>query len=241
MADTRLCSIEGCGKRVKSRGHCSMHAARRRIHGDPLADTRRRTVQGECAVEGCSSPASSSRKMLCGAHYKRAWRYGDPEGGKRRLYANAGEPARWLEDHVSYDGEGCLEWPFADRGNGYGVVLCSGASSYTGAHREMCRLVHGDPPSDAHVAAHKCGNGHLGCVHPKHLRWATPAENAAEYVEHRRERQAIDQIDKKLSAVDVIAIRAAWPQETQTQLAERFGVCQATIWKIVHKRIWAWV
>jgi hypothetical protein len=48
------------------------------------------------------------------------------------------------------------------------------------AHRAMCRLIHGNPPTPKHQAAHSCGNGRRGCVHPGHLRWATDAENRAE-------------------------------------------------------------
>lgn len=36
MADTRLCSIDGCGKRVNSRGWCKAHYVRFLRHGDPL-------------------------------------------------------------------------------------------------------------------------------------------------------------------------------------------------------------
>lgn len=37
MADHRICSIEGCGKRHKARGFCSVHYYRLQTHGSPLA------------------------------------------------------------------------------------------------------------------------------------------------------------------------------------------------------------
>lgn len=37
MADTRLCSIDGCSKPAFGRGWCSAHYSRWRSHGDPLA------------------------------------------------------------------------------------------------------------------------------------------------------------------------------------------------------------
>ncbi len=36
MANSRLCSIPGCGKRVKARGWCSSHYCRWAMHGDPI-------------------------------------------------------------------------------------------------------------------------------------------------------------------------------------------------------------
>jgi hypothetical protein len=45
------------------------------------------------------------------------------------------------------------------------------------AHRLMCQLAHGDPPTPDHIAAHSCGRGHEGCVNPNHLSWKTYSEN----------------------------------------------------------------
>jgi hypothetical protein len=50
----------------------------------------------------------------------------------------------------------------------------------------MCILAHGGPPTAEHEAAHRCGNGHLGCINPNCLRWATPEENEADKTEHDR-------------------------------------------------------
>jgi hypothetical protein len=40
MAETRLCSIPGCGKPHRSRGFCDMHYQRFRRNGDPLKVSR---------------------------------------------------------------------------------------------------------------------------------------------------------------------------------------------------------
>lgn len=48
----------------------------------------------------------------------------------------------------------------------------------------MCELVHGAPPTPDHEAAHSCGKGHEGCIHPKHLSWATHSENQLDRREH---------------------------------------------------------
>jgi hypothetical protein len=80
---------------------------------------------------------------------------------------------KWLEDHVGYDKDDCLIWPFSST-RGYGHFKCNGVRSY--AHRYMCTLVHGEPPSDEHQASHSCGKGHQKCVSPRHLSWKTQSE-----------------------------------------------------------------
>jgi DNA-binding transcriptional regulator YiaG len=81
----------------------------------------------------------------------------------------------WLIAHVGYAGDDCLTWPKARNGEGYGQ--CAVGRKVRKANRIMCRLVHGEPPTAKHVAAHSCNNGHLGCVNPRHLSWKTHSEN----------------------------------------------------------------
>lgn len=88
------------------------------------------------------------------------------------------ECLRWLVAHTAYSGEGCLTWPFATEYNGRGHLGFQG--KIVRAHRLMCTLVKGPPPTPKHQAAHSCGNGHLACVHPLHLSWKTQAENEAD-------------------------------------------------------------
>jgi len=36
-------------------------------------------------------------------------------------------------------------------------------------------------------AHHSCGNGHLGCVNPKHLYWGDASQNAKDAAKHKSE------------------------------------------------------
>lgn len=129
-----------------------------------------------CAAHGCELPAQT--RGFCRKHGARFDRNGDPFGGR----ASRGEPLAWLTAHMDYTGSDCLVWPFAKTGSGYGAVEVDG--KYRSAHRVICEMIHGAPPERDSEAAHSCGNGHLGCVNPKHLRWATSAENHADALEH---------------------------------------------------------
>lgn len=129
----------------------------------------------KCVVEGCPRERHQ-RRLMCSSHYTRKLKYGDPLAGQTRK----GALLQFLREHVSYAGDDCLAWPFGNKGNGYGHLRLHKQSM--SASRAMCILAYGNPPSPSHDAAHSCGKGHLGCVNPRHLRWATRLENMCDAV-----------------------------------------------------------
>lgn len=82
----RTCSIEGCGRAIEARGWCKAHYSRwlrsHAISEQPIRtpDIKRR----ECVVEGCDRTGRLKRGM-CGLHYKRFQRWGDPQVVGRAL------------------------------------------------------------------------------------------------------------------------------------------------------------
>src|SRR6185312_1870651 len=77
-----------------------------------------------------------------------------------------GKTFQWLLDHMGHHGDACMPWPFSKDGRvGRGGLTYRGKSYW--AHRLMCELAHGAPPTPKHQAAHNCGKGHYGCVNPK--------------------------------------------------------------------------
>lgn len=194
-----------------------------------------------CKVDGCGNFGMVNRYFLCGSHYKKFNRYGDPLGGRQSVRAKDGAPCMWLLANVSYDSDDCLAWPFAHRGNGYGILTTLDGRNGYAAHRYMCELVHGLPPSDEHICAHSCGKGHEGCVNPKHLRWATHKENAADRSIHGSDSRGDKNKNAKLNDEKVLDIRASWPEMSQDQLARKYDIDQSTIWKILHRKSWAWL
>lgn len=130
-----------------------------------------------CSVTGCGKFVHGHG--YCDNHYRRYLRCGDPIGGR----VDNGALLNFIETVViSHASDDCLIWPYGRSDNGYGTLRVGGKKWY--AHRYVCFLRHGHPPTTGLDAAHSCGNGQLGCVNPGHLRWATRAENVADAIEH---------------------------------------------------------
>jgi hypothetical protein len=137
-------------------------------------------VNDSCSMPGenCSEPGCPIVKGLCRSHYGRLRRYGDPGKGRGAVKKRApnGAPYAFLLYAVSYEGDDCLEWPYAVDGGGYGKIGIDGRTVQV--HREVLRRAKGAPPEPGMDAAHEpvvCHN--TLCVNPNHLRWATVSEN----------------------------------------------------------------
>lgn len=247
MAKPKICAVPDCGKPSYVRGWCTVHYQRWKKTGDPLKGgwPRRAICETEgcerkvfarglcsthymngdfrpaCSIDGCSRKAAA--KGLCSAHYKRFMRHGSPYVVMRQ--AN-GTYRKWLEAHVNHEGDVCLIWPFARDRNGYGPS------------REMCRLAHGEPPTPDHQAAHSCANGHEGCVHPVHLRWATRLENQGEMVAHGHSNQGERCPITPLTENDVREIRRLKGTMSQRAIAKRYGICHQTVGNIHRRKTW---
>lgn len=70
---TGPCSIADCSRRSRTRGWCSTHYERWRVHGDPNHETWARIKK--CQIVDCAKPNAASG--LCSMHYSRKQRKGD--------------------------------------------------------------------------------------------------------------------------------------------------------------------
>lgn len=141
---------------------------------------------------------------------------------------NRGKSARkdWLIERASYDGEECLIWPYAHV-RGYGHFVVYQTKFY--AHRFMCELINGSPPTPEHQASHECGNGHKGCVHPKHLSWKTQSENQLDRRQHgTMARNSLGRVGKLSQAV-VEKIRSLAGTKTQDEVAAMFKITRGHV------------
>lgn len=192
-------------------------------------------INPTCSMPECERPCLA--RGLCFKHYARWRKRGDPSVTTRTEY---GLPRRFFAETVlSHSGDDCLLWPFGRTSDGYGSLRVAGEPSLV--HRLVCEKFHGPAPSPQHQACHSCGNGHLGCVTPKHIRWGTQLENSADTVAHNRSPRGERCGNSKVTEADVQKIRALAHTMTRRELAERFGISQGQVRMIQTRKQWAWL
>lgn len=149
---------------------------------------------------------------------------------------------KWLRAQLAYnEGNDCVPWPFAVSENGYGVVNRDGKQ--VSAPNYLCELAHGKAPTPEHETAHGCGRGGFGCMTKRHLRWATPKENAADRLIHGTDNRGTKNNMAKLTDDEVCQIRDILHAKAmkQIEIAAAYSVCKQTITNIKKKLRWAWL
>lgn len=147
-----------------------------------------------------------------------------------------GQGIKFLRAHLN-DADGpCVIWPlFRDPETGYGRMGHEGEIYYS--HRKMCEMVNGPAPTAKHQATHNCGNGHGGCIHPKHLEWKTNTENQIDR-HHHGTFSGQGKHPYKLNEEKVAQIMALKDRLSQTKIAKRFCVSRDTISKVISGKSW---
>lgn len=178
-------------------------------------------------------------KGYCQAHYARK-RRGRTSCTDEPIRKNnpKGEGMRWLIEHRNWDSDECLIWPFGKNGNGRGTLTIG---KLRGAHVHMCVMVHGARPSSKHEVAHSCGNGHLACVSPRHLRWDTRKGNMEDRLKHGTLLRGEKAIPSILKENDVRKIRSMLGHHTLRAIATAFCVHETTINNIKTGKTWGWL
>lgn len=191
-------------------------------------------IAKQCSVPQCGRPHDGLG--YCERHLYRFRRGIDLSVPIR---TSPGRTAAFIDTAVLYAGENCLIWPFALRGrSGYPSVKYPGRPGSRSAHRLVCELAHGAPPTELHEAAHSCGN--RICVAPGHLRWATHIENKADQLQHDTLLRGTRHPNNRLTEDDIRAIRVRIDKNGR-ELAMEYKVGETTISAIRSRRIWAWL
>lgn len=185
-----------------------------------------------CSVDGCGKPWRTLG--MCGAHYLRHFRGADVNAPMKRR----GAPRAWIESIIHYDGDECRFWPFARR-KGYAIVA-DGKGINRSAARVVCRLIHGDPPDESMDTAHACGNGHLGCMTPRHLSWKTHAGNMQDAIGHGTTTRGEKNAQSTLTSSDVLGIRAMAGVPYKV-IAAKFSVTPSAVGLIMRRERWGWL
>lgn len=185
--------------------------------------------QDKCSEPGCGKKAA--RKGLCYSHYRRMRLYGSPSGGG----TSWGQPEAFIRDvALPCRSDECLVWPFSRTPAGYPRMRDKLVT------RIICERVYG-PSTNGGYALHSCGNGHLGCVNPRHLRWGSQSQNAEDSREHGVLPLGAANGQSKLTEEAVRYIKSMRGVISQSELARQFGVSNVTVHDIHAGKTWAWL
>lgn len=200
----------------------------------PNSVNARRRVRGQCTLEGCDKPHYGHG--MCGMHYMRTVRYGDPLVLRQR---SKGEALAWLRDAVAHrDRSECWPWDFCTKEWGYGVLTFEGKWMRA---TNVALILDGWPkPSGRIEVRHLCHNP--PCTNPDHLRWGTHKENMEDMVGVGNSQRGTKSVFVKLSEADVREIRSLISQGVkQKDIASKFQVSRVTISNIKTRKSWAWL
>lgn len=221
MATFRVCAIQECGKRVKARGLCPNHYIRELRTAQPAAGAK------VCSVKGCGMRHESHG--YCHVHYKRHRRNGDANTIQRHP---KGALRKFIDGAIESETTNCIVWPSKSKSEDYVTFLFEGRKIL--AHHYVCRLAHGEPAFSAADAAHSCGVRR--CINPKHLRWATRRENAADMVGHGT--RLVGERHGMAKLTDEMARTIKYAEGNHTEVARRFGVNRETARDIRNGKRW---
>lgn len=204
-------SINGCG-------HCQLNwggkitrpqYASLEIAGSPRSDGE--FVRPTCGNSRCVAP-----------HHLENYR---PKSVGERFWSKVAPPNE----------NGCMIWQASRNRNGYGLFR-TGRSNPETANRVSFRLSKGEIPRGM-VVMHTCDVP--SCVNPDHLLLGTPQENTADRDRKGRQARGERHRDAKLTSADVLEIRRQSKLGvTQSFMANKYGVANATIQHAVSGRRW---
>lgn len=140
------------------------------------------------------------------------------------------EERLWMKIHKTGPDD-CWLWTGGTVPKGYGTIkkYINGKWQTVYAHREILRLVKGEPSHTEQQALHSCDNA--GCCNPSHLNWGTESQNRCE----ARDRLS-NQGKQKLELHQVNNIRK--DVRLYKEIASDYGVHLDTIARIKQGRSW---
>ncbi|WP_352842055.1 HNH endonuclease [Mesorhizobium sp. M0514] len=145
----------------------------------------------------------------------------------------------WVVNSLERRTDECFSWPFARNSNGYCRLTFRGFNDY--AHRVICLLRHGYPPSPKHEAAHSCGKGHEGCLNHEHLRWATRSANQQDRSLHQTDKRGSRHHFAKVTEEQARIVKGLGETQTVAQTAAAVGISYSAAHHIIKGTSWRWL
>jgi len=186
----------------------------------------------QCSVEGCNRMEVA--KQLCGKHYQRWRKFGDPfVTNISRLDIPFDE---WFWQQIIVDERtNCWVWQLALVTQGYGQVSIK-HKSYR-AHRIAYELFYKES-TQGKLVCHICDNP--PCINPEHLFLGTAKENTQDMVKKQRHNHGERHHFAKLTKQAVLDMRKRHKQGNITiaQLASEYGVSPSSARKAIVGLMW---
>lgn len=142
---------------------------------------------------------------------------------------------RWAK-HVQR-GEGCWEWTAYRDPKGYGRMGGCEPKTVILAHRASWEIHFGPIPPDTDVL-HSCDNP--PCSRPDHLFLGTALDNMQDASKKRRTTQGERAFCAKLTAGQVLVIRARYAAGgiSHQALADAYGVARESVSELIRRETW---
>lgn len=210
----KKCSYPSCDLPFKAKGYCGTHWARF-IY---------RPSRRSCSVEDCHKISFAS--SLCGSHYYRSRKYGNPFQGRNNPGIGTTPSERFWSKVLIGEPDECWEWQGSYTTTGYGLaVLCFEGVRVHRSNRIAWTLANNRLP-ELHIL-HSCDN--RKCCNPVHLRQGTNYENVRDCIERGRKVTGCvvgeQHPHAKLTENDVREIRGLLASGVpQWTIAKRFGL-----------------
>lgn len=190
------------------------------------------TTDPTCSVAGCVE--SVAHREWCLKHYRRWLRNGDPTAGR----IPHGSAIEFVRSVVEDPPDGCAIFPYYGGGRrGRPRVWLDGKQ--INAARAALILATGGDRHGMHAAHEPLVCHNPLCVNPRHLRWATAAENAADKAVDRTLVRGAAHPTAKFTEADIRAIRA--DDRPHSHIAAQYGTSKNYVWQIKNRHKWAWV
>jgi len=228
------CIIEGCSKKSRARGWCTMHYQRWKSNGNPLINQK--PTGRICCIDGCDKKHKSNG--YCSQHEANFKRNGNPITDLKRYdtFLDA------YNYYVIKNKEGCWGWSGSKLKTGYTKLSCKGKKLL--GHRFSYEL-YNEPIKNGNIICHHCDNP--VCTRPDHLFQGTLSDNMQDCIFKNRFNYEPNEkilrgeqiVGSKLKDYQVVDIKKMIENGAkQTDIARMFGVARKTISAISTGQNW---
>lgn len=189
-----------------------------------------------CVVDDCGKPLVARGR--CRRHYVQWYRSTPRDERKPALHLKRFTPRERFEQKVNRRGpDECWPWTGSANGSGHGEFYVSPARGLVPAHAFALELAMGKRCPAGLEGCHHCDNP--PCVNPAHLYYGTRQQNVDDMWARDRGRHGSRSPSAKLTEDSVLEIRFRFAAgESQTVLAEEFGISDSQASHVVNGRAW---